>query len=93
MRHRSCQIHDWLVSILSLYAYSVNTIAIGCDDSTINMYDLRAVGKVAKFKDDETYESVQSLSFSNSGRLLFSSYANNKIKVWDTLTQTKITNL
>jgi WD40 repeat protein len=71
----------------------VNTIAIGCDDSSIKLYDLRAVGKVGKYKEEQGFESVQSLAFSNSGRLLFSSYSNNKIKVWDTLTQQKVTQM
>jgi len=63
----------------------VNTLAIGCDDSTIKLYDLRAVGKIGKFKEEGSYESVLSLAFSASGRMLFSSYANNKIKMWDVL--------
>jgi U3 small nucleolar RNA-associated protein 13 len=36
---------------------------------------------------------VQSLAFSNSGRLLFSSYNNNNIKVWDVLREKKLTQL
>jgi WD40 repeat protein len=67
----------------------VNTIAIGCDDSSIKLYDLRALGKVGKYKEEGSYESVQSLCFSVSGRLLFSSYHNNKIKIWDILTEKK----
>ena len=63
----------------------MNTIAIGCDDSSIKLYDLRAIGKIGKYKEDQGYESVQSLAFSNSGRILFSSYNNNNIKIWDVL--------
>ncbi len=74
-----------------LMVISVNTIAIGCDDSSIKLYDLRAVGKVAKYKEDSGFESVLSLAFSNSGRFLFSSYNNNKVKVWDTLLEKKVT--
>jgi WD40 repeat protein len=51
---------------------------------------LRAVGKVGKLKEDSGFESVQSLAFSNSGRLVFSSYNNNKIKIWDVLNETKV---
>ena len=36
---------------------------------------------------------MQSLAFSNSGRLLFSSYNNNNIKVWDVLRERKLTQL
>ena len=68
----------------------MNTIAIGCDDSSIKLYDLRSLGKVGKYKEEQGFESVQSLAFSNSGRLLISSYTNNKIKVWDVLRETKI---
>ncbi len=71
----------------------MNTIAIGCDDSSIKLYDLRAIGKVGKYKEEAGFESVQSLAFSNSGRLLFSSYNNNHIKVWDVLQETKVTQL
>ena len=71
----------------------MNTIAVGCDDSSIKLYDLRAVGKVGKYQEEQGFESVQSLVFSNSGRFLFSSYFNNKIKVWDTLTETKVSEM
>jgi guanine nucleotide-binding protein G(I)/G(S)/G(T) subunit beta-1 len=67
----------------------VNTLAIGCDDSSIKLYDLRAIGKMGKYKEESGFESVQSLAFSSSGRLLFSSYNNNKIKIWDILTEKK----
>jgi U3 small nucleolar RNA-associated protein 13 len=33
------------------------------------------------------------LAFSNSGRLLFSSYNNNSIKVWDVLTEKKLSQM
>ena len=71
----------------------MNTLAIGCDDSSIKLYDLRAIGKIGKYKEEQGYESVQSLAFSNSGRLLFSSYNNNKVKVWDVLQERKIAQL
>jgi WD40 repeat protein len=73
--------------------YSVNTIAVGRDDSSLRLYDLRAVAEVGKYKDDSAYEGIQSLAFSNSGRLLFSAEKNNKIRVWDVLTERKISTI
>jgi WD40 repeat protein len=67
----------------------VNTLAVGCDDSSIKLYDLRAIGKVGKYNEEQGFESVQSLCFSSSGRLIFSSYYNNKIKIWDILAEKK----
>lgn len=64
---------------------SVNTLAIGSDDSSIKIFDLRAIGKIGKLEEEHEYQSVLSLQFSNSGRLLFSSYNNTKVKVWDVL--------
>lgn len=36
----------------------MNTLAIGSDDSTVKLYDLRAVGKVGKYKEEQGFESV-----------------------------------
>ena len=72
----------------------MNTLAIGCDDSSIKLYDLRSIGgKIGKYKEEQGFESVQSLAFSNSGRLLFSSYVNNNIKVWDVLEERKVSQM
>ena len=69
---------------------NINTIAVGYENSSIEIWDLRALGKVAKLDEtDEKYESVQSLAFSKSGRLLFASY-NNSIKIWDLLSESKV---
>jgi WD40 repeat protein len=40
------------ISAVKFMTDSVNTIAIGCDDSSIKLYDLRAIGKVGKLKED-----------------------------------------
>ena len=71
----------------------MNTLAIGCDDSSIKLYDLRAIGKLGKYKEEASFESVQSLVFSNSGRLLFSSYNNHTMKVWDVIKERKVTQM
>ena len=96
MRRLRSQVHARLVSLFNLslnFPASVNTLAIGCDDSSIKLYDLRAIGKLAKYKEEAGYESVQSLAFSPSGRLLFSSYNNNNIKVWDVLQERKVSQM
>jgi WD40 repeat protein len=71
---------------------NINTLAVGYEDHSIKIWDLRALGKVGKFKDATTtsYDSVKSLCFSKSGRLLFAAYNNNCIKVWDLLTELKV---
>lgn len=67
---------------------NVNTLAIGRDDSSINMIDLRTLGKLGKYKEKNNHNSISSLQFSKSGRLIFSCSQNrNRIVVWDTLTE------
>jgi guanine nucleotide-binding protein G(I)/G(S)/G(T) subunit beta-1 len=68
---------------------NVNTLAVGYEDATIKIWDLRAIGKVGKLT-DKGYESVQCMSFSKSGRLLFAAYNTNIVKIWDMLTETKV---
>ena len=46
---------------------NINTLAVGYEDHSIKIWDLRALGKVGKFKDATTtsYDSVKSLCFSS----------------------------
>lgn len=81
------------VSAVKFMPDCVHSIAIGCDDSSIKMYDLRAVGKIGRYKEESSFESVQRLEFSTSGRLLFSSYNNNRIKVWDIVNEKRVSQL
>jgi WD40 repeat protein len=37
---------------------SLNTIAVGSDDSIVRIWDLRALGKIAKFEDKEGCDGV-----------------------------------
>ena len=67
----------------------MHTLAAGFDDSSIKLFDLRAVAKVQKLKESNDFEGVQEVAFSNSGRLLFAAYKNTKLKVWDTFTGLK----
>jgi len=67
---------------------NVNTIAIGRDDSSINLIDLRTLGRIGKYKEKNNIDAISCLQFSKSGRLLFScSSASNRICIWDTLTE------
>ena len=82
--------NDCGVSSVKFMQENINTIAVGYENSSIEIWDLRALGKVGKLDEtDEKYESVQSLAFSKSGRLLFASY-NNSIKIWDLLSESKV---
>ena len=66
---------------------NVNTLAVGYEDASIKLWDLRCMGKVGKLVEQKStfYDSVKSLCFSKSGRLLFSAYNSNCIKIWDLL--------
>lgn len=67
-----------------------NTIAAGCDDSSIIIYDLRAIVPVACLREDTSFESITSLAFSKSNRVLFSSTKSTVIRVWDVMKEEKI---
>jgi guanine nucleotide-binding protein G(I)/G(S)/G(T) subunit beta-1 len=71
---------------------NVNAIAVGYEDFSIKLWDLRALGKVGKFfdKTSTSFDSVKSMCFSKSGRLLFAAYNTNCIRVWDLLTEQKV---
>lgn len=69
------------------------TVAAGHENSSIKLYDLRALSPVAEFKELNTFQNVTSLAFSLSGRLLFASYAHNSILVWDVLKEEKALSL
>jgi guanine nucleotide-binding protein G(I)/G(S)/G(T) subunit beta-1 len=66
---------------------NINTLAVGHEDGSVKIWDLRAIGKIGKFKEENFFETVQSMCYSKSGRLLFAAYNTNMIKVWDMLTE------
>lgn len=43
----------------------------GSDDSTCRLFDIRAAGEVAEFKNDMVLCGITSVTFSRSGRILF----------------------
>ncbi len=80
------------ISTIKFMPENVNTLAVGYEDNSIKLWDLRASGRVGKYfeKSSESFDSVKSMQFSKSGRLLFAAYNTNCIKVWDLLTQSKV---
>eukprot|EP00054_Salpingoeca_dolichothecata_P015930 m.92533 g.92533 ORF g.92533 m.92533 type:complete len:408 (-) comp21726_c0_seq1:349-1572(-) len=60
--------------------------ATGSDDATCRLFDLRADQELACFKNTQQDEqSVTSVCFSMSGRLLYAGYGDCTCNVWDTL--------
>lgn len=62
--------------------------ATGSDDTTCRLFDIRAGGELQIYKDKTIKDGVTSISFSNSGRLFFAAYDDNRVIIWDTLTGT-----
>ena len=67
-----------------------NTVAAGWDDSSILIYDFRALYPIAKLVEDTAFESITSLAFSKSNRVLFSSSKTTSIRIWDVIREEKI---
>ena len=62
------------------------TLATGQEDGNVKVWDLRALAPVAQVSHElEDYSGCTSLAFSNSGRVLFTSYKNEIIRPWDIL--------
>ncbi|KAL9652807.1 hypothetical protein ABK040_010839 [Willaertia magna] len=59
--------------------------ATGADDCSCKLFDIRASREVMTYSDDNIREGVTSVSFSASGRVLFSAYEDKKVIAWDTL--------
>lgn len=69
--------------------FSINSLAIGLDDSSINLIDLRTLGRVGKYKEKNGVDGISCLQFSKSGRILFScSSAQPRVMAWDTICET-----
>ena len=61
----------------------LSTLAAGSEDSSIRLYDLRAVKELGNYKKDDNY-SVNSIGFSKSGMILFASTTeNNFLSFWN----------
>jgi len=76
--------HDSDVNAVT-YMNTGYCIASGSDDATCKLYDIRADRELQQYEDDSLTSNVTSVSFSNSGRLLFTSYEYLNCIVWDTI--------
>ncbi|KAG2374104.1 hypothetical protein C9374_011183 [Naegleria lovaniensis] len=62
-----------------------NAFATGSDDCSCRLFDIRAAREVMTYSDDNVREGVTCISFTKSGRVLFSAYEDKKVIAWDTL--------
>lgn len=77
--------HESVINAVQFFPVeSPTTFASGSDDSTIKLHDLRVKKEISTFQDD-TYESVYSITFSKTGRFLFAGTESSKVKLWDVL--------
>jgi len=60
------------ISSVKFMPDNINSIAIGRDDSSIGLVDLRTLGKIGSYKEKSNISGISCLQFSKSGRLLFS---------------------
>lgn len=58
--------------------------ATGSDDATCRLFDVRAYSEINLFGNDKILSGITSVSFSNSGRLLFAGYDDYNCYVWET---------
>jgi guanine nucleotide-binding protein G(I)/G(S)/G(T) subunit beta-1 len=59
------------------------SFASGSEDTTIRLFDLRANKELMIYKDKNLNDGVKSISFSKSGRYLFSAYNDKNIVMFD----------
>lgn len=77
--------HESVINAVQFFPIeSPTTFASGSDDSTIKLHDLRVKKEISTFQ-DESYESVYSITFSKTGRFIFAGTESTKVKVWDVL--------
>lgn len=69
------------------YFPSGTAVCSGSDDLTCRLFDIRANAELMQYKDTSL---VTSLTFSKSGRFLFSSHDDPIIRVWDALKGEKV---
>ena len=64
------------------------TFGTGSDDSACKIFDIRACGEVAEFKNEMVLCGLTSVSFSKSGRIIFAGYDDYNCLGWDLLGST-----
>lgn len=61
------------------------SFATGSDDQSCKLFDMRSCAEVASFQSDKVQHGVTSISFSSSGRVLFTAYEDSNCLGWDIL--------
>jgi WD40 repeat protein len=66
VRQRKACLRSWNksrngISAIKFMPETLNTIAVGSDDGYVRLWDLRALGKVAKFEFEDVCDGVQSM--------------------------------
>jgi len=81
---------DSSVSCVRFLPGRYTTLAAGSEDSLIRLYDLRALKELATFSKSSDYSTINSIGFSKSGQILFSSSnSSNTIYFWDVFDEGK----
>jgi len=80
--------HDNDVNVVQFFPNDT-TFGSGSEDGTCRLFDLRTFGELNKYtpeaKDPQQVPAPTSIAFSASGRLLYASYTDNSVLIWDTL--------
>lgn len=65
------------------------TVGTGSDDSACKIFDMRSCAEICHFEDNIGFGGTTAVSFSKSGRLLFSGYDDYNCHAWDLLASQK----
>jgi len=88
--------HEADVNVVQFFP-NETTFASGSDDGSCRLFDLRCFGEINRYnieaKDPQAPPTPTSLAFSASGRLLYTSYSDNSVLIWDTLKAERKANL
>lgn len=69
---------------------SGDSLASGCDDALVRLFDLRADREVARYGKESLLFGVNSVEWSLSGRLVFAGYSDYTACAWDALRATRV---
>lgn len=76
--------HESDINAISYFPSGI-AFATGSDDATCRLFDIRSDQELLCYSHDAIICGITSVSFSKSGRLLFSGYDDFNCNVWDTL--------
>jgi len=68
------------------YFPNFGAFAIGAEDGTARLFDIRADRELQSYTQDGTKPGITSVAFSSSGRYLFTGLDDNHVNVFDSLT-------